>query len=78
MLVTLDGIVTEVSPLQFTKASKPMLVTLDGIVTVVSPSQPVNAYSPMLVTLERIVTSPFTPAISVLPSFEHSSPFDEQ
>ena len=32
MLVTLDGIVTEVRPLQSLKADSPMLVTLLGIV----------------------------------------------
>ena len=40
MLVTLDGIVTDVSPLQPENADHPMLVTLDGIVTEVSPRQP--------------------------------------
>ena len=43
MLVTLDGIVTDVNPLQPRNASFPMLVTLDGIVTDVNPLQPSNA-----------------------------------
>ena len=37
MLVTLDGIVTDISPSQRENAKSPMLVTLDGIVTDVSP-----------------------------------------
>ena len=40
MLVTLDGIVTAVRPLQPENAYCPMLVTLDGIDTDVSPLQP--------------------------------------
>ena len=39
MLVTLDGIVTLVSPLQLKNAEFPMLVTLLGIVTDVRPLQ---------------------------------------
>ena len=50
MLVTLDGIVTDVRPLQPENAPLPMLVTLDGIVTDVNPPQPRNAERPMLVT----------------------------
>ena len=55
MLVTLDGIVTDVSPLHTENAKDPMLVTEDGIVTDVSPLQPENAQFPMLVTLSGIV-----------------------
>ncbi len=63
MLVTLDGIVTEVSPLQPENAQLPMLVTLEGIVTDVSSLQQENAYPPMLVTghppsVEGIATAP--------------------
>ena len=43
MLVTLDGIVTDVRPLQPENAEDPMLVTLDGIVTDVRPLQASNA-----------------------------------
>ena len=39
MLVTLDGIVTPVSPLQPENTLLPMLVTLDGIVTLVTMLQ---------------------------------------
>ena len=60
MLVTLDGIDTDVNPL-YAKASSPMLVTLDGIVTEVSPLQLKNAERPMLVTLDGIVTAPPAP-----------------
>ena len=42
MLVTLDGIVMEISPVQSAKAPVPMLVTLDGIVMEISPVQPEN------------------------------------
>ena len=65
MLVTLEGIVTAVRPVQPYKPRKPMLVTLEGIVTAVSPVQPENAESPMLVTLEGIVTAPMMPAGAV-------------
>ena len=40
MLVTLSGMVTEVSPVQYSNARYPMLVTLFPIVTEVSPVQP--------------------------------------
>ena len=43
MLVTLDGIVTDVRPLQPENVDAPMLVTLDGIATDVRPLQPENA-----------------------------------
>jgi hypothetical protein len=39
MLVTLEGIVTLVSPLQPENAFSPMFVTLFGIVTLVRPLQ---------------------------------------
>ena len=39
MLVTLEGIVTDVNPLQPSNAHDPMPVTLDGIVTDDSPLQ---------------------------------------
>jgi hypothetical protein len=55
MLVTLEGIVTLVSPEHPSNAEYSMLVTLEGIVTVVSPEQPKNAEAPILVTLEGIV-----------------------
>ena len=56
MLVTLEGIVTDVSPLQPKNVQSSMLVTLDGIVTDVSPLQSQNASLPTLVTLDGIVT----------------------
>ncbi len=43
MVVTLDGISTDFSPLQPEKADAPMLVTLDGISTEVNPLQPEKA-----------------------------------
>ena len=39
MLVTLDGIVTDVNPLQPENIPSPMLVTLDGILTDTNPLQ---------------------------------------
>ena len=51
MLVTLLGIVMEVSDEQPMNVSTPMLVTLSGIVIEVSASQPKKALSPMLVTV---------------------------
>ena len=55
MLVTLEGIVTAVRPVQLENAWLPMLVTLPGIVTAVRPVQLKKADWPMLVTLEGIV-----------------------
>ena len=55
-----------------------MLITLVGIVTEISPLQPSNAERPMFITVNGIVTSPFTPAINVLPSLEQSSPLIAQ
>ena len=78
MLVTDDGIVTDVSPLQPANAFCPMLVTEGGIVTSTSPLQPQNARSPILVTDDGIVTSPFTPAMRICPPFEQSKPLIEQ
>ena len=50
-------IVTEVKPLQPSKALPPMLVTLLGIVTDdFKPEHPSKALTPMLVTLLGIVT----------------------
>ena len=43
MLVTLEGMVTEVRPLQSQKALSPMLVTLEGMVTEVRPLHPQKA-----------------------------------
>ena len=43
MLVTLLGMVTDVSPLQWENAQPPMLVTLLGMVTDISPLQSWNA-----------------------------------
>ena len=60
MLVTLSGIVIDVSPEQPENAEKPMLVTPSGIVIEVRPEQPENAYSPMIVTLSGIVKTPST------------------
>ena len=62
MYVTLDGIVTDVSPAHPSNANPQMLVTLDGIVTEVSPMQSRNAESPMLVTLDGIVKAPVFPS----------------
>ncbi len=56
MLVTLEGIATDVRPLQPRNAQSPMLVTPEGIVTDVSLLQPLNAPNSMRVTLEGIVT----------------------
>jgi hypothetical protein len=48
MLVTPEGIVMLVNPVQPSKAHHPMLVTLEGIVMLVNPVQPEKP--PMLVT----------------------------
>ena len=56
MLVTLDGIVTLVNPLQPENTLAPMSVTLEGIVTLGNSLQPENAESPMLITPSPIVT----------------------
>ena len=61
MLTTLDGIITDASPLQPENAYRPILVTLGGIVTDTSPLQAENAKSPMLVTLDGISTEPILP-----------------
>ena len=50
MLVTLEGMVMLVNPLQAEKANPPMLVTLEGIVMLVKPVQLLKANPPMLVT----------------------------
>ncbi len=50
MLVTLFGIVTDVSPEQPSKANAPILVTLSGIEIDVKGEQPENAWFAMLVT----------------------------
>ena len=55
MLVTLEGITTEVKPLQPENALLLMLVTLEGIWMEVKPLQPWNAPPPMLVTLLGIM-----------------------
>ena len=55
MLVTLSGMVIEVSPLQSEKALSPILVTLSGMVIEVSPLQSEKALSPILVTLSGMV-----------------------
>ena len=48
--------VTEVKPVQPSKAALPILVTPSGIVTEVKPVQSLKASSPILVTDEGIVT----------------------
>ena len=56
MLVTLFGIVTEVSPEQPLNAEPPMLVTLLGIAKEVNSLQSINAPLSILVTLLGIMT----------------------
>ncbi len=51
MLITLSGMVMEVSPVQSLNAYSPMLVTLEGMVMEVKLVQPRNALRPILVTL---------------------------
>ena len=48
--------VTEVKPVQPSKAALPILVTPSGIVTEVKPVQPLKALSSILVTASGIVT----------------------
>lgn len=57
MLVTLSGIVIDVSESQLENAAQPIDVTLSGIVIDLSDVQLSNANSPMLVTLSGIKTS---------------------
>lgn len=77
MLVTLEGIVTLVSPLQLENAEFSMLVTLSGIVILVRMLQPENAEKPMLVTFSPMETvsaySMF--GIELFSSFPLISPF---
>ena len=47
--------VTDVRPLQPSKAHQPMLVTLSGMVIDVRPPQPEKAYAPIVVTLLGMV-----------------------
>ena len=47
---------TEVRPMQYSKAQFPLLVTELGIVTEVRPSHSLKAQSPILVTESGIVT----------------------
>ena len=54
MLFTLEGMVTEVKPVQPEKQL--MSVTLEGMVTEVRPKQSEKALAPMLVTLDGMVT----------------------
>ena len=54
MLVTLEGMVIEVRPVQNEKACSPMLVTLEGMVIEVRPLQNEKAYEPMVVTVVGI------------------------
>ena len=77
MLVTLSGIVMFVRLLQNKNAYSPMLVTEFGIVTLVRLRRPSNAKVQMIATPSEIVTSPFTPAISVLPSLDNNRPFTD-
>lgn len=56
MLVTLDGIVTLVRPLQPMNAFSPMLVTPIPMETLSRFMHSLNARFPMLVTLPGIVT----------------------
>ena len=57
MLVTLDGMVIEVRPLQLWKVWSPMLVTLSGMVTEVRPEQPEKVKGPMEVRPSGITKS---------------------
>ena len=56
MLVTLGGILTDLSPVHPENAKSAIFVTLGGIVTEVNPVQSPNAPFSMLVTLDGIVT----------------------
>ena len=70
MLVTLGGIVIDVSP-DASKALEPMLVRLDWPwkITEVIPVVPMNASWPMFVTLDGIVIefSPVAPSNALVP-----------
>ena len=54
MLVTLEGMVMLVRPVQLENADLPMVVTLSGMVMLVRPKQPSNELLPMLVTFDGI------------------------
>ena len=57
MLVTLSGIVIDVSPVQLQNAPPPMLVTLSGIVISLIPVQLLNVLFPMYVIPWSRITS---------------------
>ena len=71
MFVTLDGIDTDINPLQSLNVSCPMLVTLGGILTLVSPQQFLKAELPMLTTSLGIVNdaSPLQSEKALSPMF---------
>jgi hypothetical protein len=56
ILVTLEGIVTDVSDVHPWKAAQPIVVTLVGIVTDFRSTHPLNALSPIVVVLVGIIT----------------------
>jgi hypothetical protein len=56
MLVTLEGIVMLVKPLQPRKAFSPMMVTPEGIVMLVKPDQFLKVSSGITVALESMMT----------------------
>lgn len=78
ILVTPGRIFTELSLAQLLNAHAPIYVTLDGIVTDVRLARLRNAPFQIVFTLGGIITSPFTPAIIILPSFEHSIPLTDE
>ena len=65
MLMTDEGMVMLVKPVQLLNAYFPMLVTDSGMVMLVKPLQPENASFPMLVTDEGMVVV-LQPATRVL------------
>ena len=65
MLVTDEGMVMLVKPVQPLNARSPMLVTDEGMLMLVRPLQLLNAYFPMLVTDEGMVVV-LQPATRVL------------
>ena len=54
--VTVEGMVTEIKPVQLTKAQFPITLTPSGMVTDVNPIQREKASFPIVSTEEGIVT----------------------
>jgi hypothetical protein len=68
MVVTVEGTVTDVRAMQFSKALSPIVCTLDGMLIEESTSQSRNAYLPIEVIPEGIVIEGRASQLSKVPS----------